>query len=213
MASSVIKNEAEMNRLNDANNQQFTQKILWKFYSEIGNFDDVYHHWIQKLGMHKEPTSANSYNLMHLFLIAYDKKYKDMLTYNRLDSDCLDPPNDHVLKELIYDIVGSVLELPYLCVRIAQNTMILTGAGLCHLYLIYDGKNGKELRSVAHSVTCEDVDKDPKMIKLSNVVWDTKRGILGYVARTGEAIMIERMSLVRTQFVVYIISLIGFSSM
>ena len=115
----------------------------------------------------------------------------------------MDAPNDFVLKELM-DTACNNLELPYRCVKVAQDSLFLSGAGLCNLYLIYDGEEGEELLSMAHSVTCEDLEKDPREIKLSNVMWDNKRGILGHVARTGEEIMIERMSLVRKSTAMYI---------
>ena len=108
----------------------------------------------------------------------------------------LNKPSDVVLRELILDTAYNTLELPYMCVKVAQNSLLLSEAGLCNLYLIYDGVRGKELLSMAHSISYEDLYRDPREIKLSHIVWDTRRGVLGHVARTGEAIMLKRMFMV-----------------
>ena len=46
--------------------------------------------------------------------------------------------------------------------------MILTGAGLCNMYMINDKREGREAWSVAHSVSCEIIDKDPRKNQLRN---------------------------------------------
>ena len=205
MAENLTKVEEENfveKGLEDATNKGFAENLLWDSlhqHSETGHLVDLVKRR-NSTTPEEETAVGDEETQLPMTAIGYTgMELKEMLVHRRLDSEQLeelDPSN--ILNELIYDTLCSTLELPYLCVRIAQNAMILCRAGLCHLYLVKDGDEGKELWSQAHSISCEVLDEDPRKIKLSNVVWDTKRGILGHVARTGEAIMIEKMSLVRT---------------
>ena len=120
-------------------------------------------------------------------LISLEKGTKSSPTRSRkavIDIKSVDDRG--LLMELVKDIAND-LELNSLCHKILQNVLILTKADRGSLFLVHGkGTDMCYLASKLFDVTCDSTAEESE--KEVRVAWG--KGIIGYVAKTGEAVNI-----------------------